>query len=90
MPEGINWLKLEHAGVVFAPNHVRHFVPLLYDSKRVELNAEQEELATFYASIPEDGPQLGNIKTRSVFQKISRPPCLRDMLFKSLKSVILV
>ena len=69
LPEGINWLKLEHAGVVFAPNHVRHYVPLIYDSKRVELNAEQEELATFYAAIPEDGPQLGNVKTRSVFQK---------------------
>ena len=69
LPDGINWKKLEHNGVVFAPNHIRHFVPLLYDSKRIELTCEQEELATFYAAIPDDGPQLGNAKTKGVFQK---------------------
>jgi len=69
LPDGINWQNLEHTGVVFAPNHVRHQVPLLYDGERVEMTIEQEELATFYAAIPEDGPQLGNSKTRGVFQK---------------------
>jgi DNA topoisomerase I len=69
LPDGINWRNLEHTGVVFAPNHVRHFVPLLYEGERVEMTIEQEEIATFYAAIPEDGPQLGNPKTRSVFQK---------------------
>jgi DNA topoisomerase-1 len=69
LPEGINWRVLEHAGVIFAPDHVRHNVPLLYEGVPVELNDEQEELATFYASIPDDGPQLGNPKTREVFQK---------------------
>lgn len=35
----------------------------------LKLTAEQEELASFYASMPEDGPQLGNAKTRPVFQQ---------------------
>ena len=35
----------------------------------MKLTAEQEELASFYASMPEDGPQLGNPKTRPVFQQ---------------------
>lgn len=69
LEDGINWHNLEHTGVVFAPDHVRHQVPLMYDGERVELTVEQEELATFYASIPADGPQLGNPKTRGVFQK---------------------
>lgn len=69
LPEGINWINLEHTGVIFAPPHVRHGVPLVYDGERIKLTLEQEELATFYAAIPDDGPQLGNPKTRSVFQK---------------------
>lgn len=64
----VNWISLEHPGVYFAPAYVRHNVSLLYDGKPVELTAEQEEIATFYASIPEDGPQLGNPKTRKIFQ----------------------
>lgn len=27
------------------------------------------QVATFYASIPDDGPQLGNEETRKIFQK---------------------
>ena len=69
LPEGINWRYLEHAGVVFAPPYVKHNVPLLYDGQRVELNAEQEEIATFFAAMPLDGPQLGNPTTRPVFEK---------------------
>lgn len=67
---GILWRKMEHCGVVFPPAYVKHNVPLIYDGeKKIELTAEQEEIASFYAAIPEDGPQLGNPKTRPVFQK---------------------
>ena len=69
LPNGMNWRHLEHTGMAFAPPYVRHHVPLKYDGKEVKLTAEQEEVASFYAAMPEDGPQLGNAKTRPVFQK---------------------
>ena len=68
LPDGLNWRKLEHPGVLFPPPYTRHDVPLLYDGNPIELNDEQEEICTFYASMPDDGPQLGNEKTRKVFQ----------------------
>lgn len=69
LPAGIQWRHLEHCGIVFPPSYTPHNIPLLYDGKEVVLTPEQEEIATFYAAIPEDGPQLGNPKTRPVFQK---------------------
>jgi hypothetical protein len=69
LPNGVNWRKLEHPGIFFPASYVSHGVPLLYDGAPVELTLEQEEIATFYAAIPEDGPQLGNPKTRPVFQQ---------------------
>lgn len=69
LPHGLMWRELEHPGVLFAPPYLAHGVPLLYDGQPVQLTAEQEEVATFFASIPEDGPQLGNPKTREVFRK---------------------
>mmetsp|Transcript_10338 Transcript_10338/g.10407 ORF Transcript_10338/g.10407 Transcript_10338/m.10407 type:complete len:829 (+) Transcript_10338:118-2604(+) len=69
LPDGVNWRKLEHTGIVFPPPYVRHNVPLLYDGKPIHsLTKAQEELITFYAAMPDDGPQLGNPKTRTVFQ----------------------
>jgi DNA topoisomerase-1 len=35
----------------------------------VTLADAEEELASFYAAMPDDGPQLGNPKTRVKFQK---------------------
>lgn len=55
--------------MVFAPSYIPHNVPIRYDGELLILTPEQEEMATFYASIPEDGPQLGNAETRPVFQK---------------------
>ena len=69
LPEGINWRTLEHSGMVFAPPYVPHGVPMKYGNEVLKLNPEQEEMATFYAAIPDDGPQLGNAETRPVFQK---------------------
>lgn len=40
-----------------------------YDGKDVDLTPDQEELATFYAGIPKDGPQLGNPKTAKIFNR---------------------
>ena len=64
LPNGINWRRMEQPGINFAPAYEKHGVPLLYDGKPVELNSEQEEVASFFAAMPLDGPQLGNPTTR--------------------------
>jgi len=40
---------LNHNGICFPPPYKQHHVKILYKGKPVELNAKQEELATFYA-----------------------------------------
>ena len=69
LPDGLNWRKLEHAGVFFAPPYVKHGIPMKYEGKVLLLTEQQEEMASFYAAMPDDGPQLGIPKTRGVFQK---------------------
>ena len=69
LPDGLNWRKLEHAGISFAPPYVKHGVPMKYDGNILLLTEKQEEMASFYAALPDDGPQLGIPKTRVVFQK---------------------
>lgn len=66
---GINWHFLEHPGVKFAPPYERHNIPLYYNGQALVLTAEQEEVATFFAAMPLDGPQLGNPKTKAVFER---------------------
>ena len=47
-----------------------HGVPLLFNGEPVTLTPRQEELATFYAAMPEDGPQLSKTGgQREIFQK---------------------
>ncbi|TDH68765.1 hypothetical protein CCR75_009195 [Bremia lactucae] len=67
LPEGIQWRMLEHNGVMFPPPYKPHNVPLLYNGKPIDLSPSQEEIASFYAAIPKDGPQLGNFKTAKIF-----------------------
>lgn len=69
LPEGIQWRTLEHNGVLFPPPYEPHHVPLVYDGKELQLTPAQEEIASFYAAIPHDGPQLGNPKTAKIFNK---------------------
>ncbi|KAF4316934.1 hypothetical protein BBO99_00004631 [Phytophthora kernoviae] len=69
LPEGIQWRTLEHNGVMFPPPYKPHNVPLIYNGKEIELTPTQEEVASFYAAIPSDGPQLGNPKTAKIFNK---------------------
>ncbi|TYZ59442.1 hypothetical protein PybrP1_012781 [[Pythium] brassicae (nom. inval.)] len=67
LPEGIQWRSLEHNGVMFPPAYIPHNVPLVYDGKEVALTPTQEELASAYAAIPKDGPQLGAPKIAKTF-----------------------
>merc|ERR1711924_189850 len=67
LPPGVQWRSLAQNGVSFTPDYIPHNVKLYYDDEPVDLTPEQEEVATFYASMPVDGPQLGNPKTAKVF-----------------------
>lgn len=65
---GRQWNSLEHNGMFFADEYVPHKVPFRYDGQIVELSPEDEEMASFYADVPLDGPQLTG-ETADVFQK---------------------
>jgi len=69
LEEGILWRYLEHNGIIFPPEHKVHGIKLLYEGEPLDLSPEQEELATLYAAMPDDGPQLGDPATRPIFQK---------------------
>lgn len=49
--DGRRWESLEHNGAHFAPEYKPHNVKLKYDGKDVYLTPQQEEVATFYASV---------------------------------------
>lgn len=61
------WTSLEQNGVSFTDDYEPHNVKLIYDGEPVELTPAQEEVATFYAAMPPDGPQLSNPQTAKVF-----------------------
>ena len=65
-PKGRAWQTLEHCGMTFEPQYKPHGTQVLYDADPVTLTPYQEELATFYAAMPEDGPQL-NAPHRAFF-----------------------
>jgi DNA topoisomerase-1 len=66
-PEGCQWSKMEHAGVSFPDPYVPHGVRMTYDGKEVRLNPNEEEAATFFASMDPEGMHLGNPKTAPIF-----------------------
>lgn len=43
------WNTLHHKGVIFPPDYVPHNIPVTYNGKKIYLNPEAEEAATFYA-----------------------------------------
>lgn len=47
------WDRLEHNGPLFPPLYQPHGVKMLYDGEPVDLNAEEEEVATFFAGMLE-------------------------------------
>eukprot|EP01138_Halocafeteria_seosinensis_P016337 gb/GECG01016668.1/.p1 GENE.gb/GECG01016668.1/~~gb/GECG01016668.1/.p1 ORF type:complete len:791 (+),score=179.03 gb/GECG01016668.1/:1-2373(+) len=69
LEEGLQWRYLEHLGVCFAEPYEPHGVKMNYDGEAVDLTPAQEEMATFYAGIALDGPQLGDPKVAPIFQK---------------------
>lgn len=53
--ENVKWRTMEHNGVLFPPPYVAHGKKLLYgpDKTPISMNAEGEEVATFYAAMLE-------------------------------------
>jgi len=43
------WKSLDHNGILFPPPYKQHHVKILYDGRPVDLDPQQEELASFYA-----------------------------------------
>src|SRR3972149_264993 len=43
------WTTLEHNGVLFPPEYIKHGVPVIYKGKQIILNKLEEEYATLYA-----------------------------------------
>lgn len=69
MPKGQRWHSLEHHGINFQPPYQPHGVKMLYDGQPVDLTPVQEEIATHYAKVPPDGPQLGKPAVAKIFNK---------------------
>ena len=46
----IKWKSLIHNGVIFPEPYVQHNIPLIYDKKKIILNSEAEEFATYYVN----------------------------------------
>ena len=49
----VKWQTLEHGGVLFPPEYTPHGVKLKYDGVPVDLEPEQEEVATMFAAMLE-------------------------------------
>lgn len=79
LPKGVKWRVIEHRGVLFPPAYVPHGVKMRYAGAPVDLTPEQEELATMYAAMPPDGPQLGTPETAKVFN---------DNFFRDFREVL--
>ena len=47
------WTTLEHNGVLFPPEYIKHNVPVIYQGQQIILDKDAEELATLYAKFIE-------------------------------------
>lgn len=47
------WTTLEHNGVLFPPEYIQHFVPVVYLGEKIVLDKDSEEIATLYAKFIE-------------------------------------
>ena len=52
------WTTLEHNGILFPAAYVPHGLPFKYDGSELVLTAEQEEVASMWALMPENFQQL--------------------------------
>ena len=62
------WESLIHNGVLFPNNYQQHNIPLIYNKKKIKLNIEAEEYATYYAKYL-DTDYIKNSKFNNNFWK---------------------
>lgn len=62
------WDTLEHNGMVFPEAYVAHGVKLRYEGKEVDLNVEEEEVATYYAAMLETDHVKNETFNRNFFR----------------------
>ena len=77
----VYWTTLQHNGIIFQPPYAPHHVPLYYDGKPVELTAEQEEIATLYATSPttsSNAMTCSRTSTNSPFAPVCRMVIMVD------------
>ena len=72
--ETTRWKHLEHNGVLFPPSYIPHNIKILYKNSPIDLNPEQEEIATFWAGLLESD--------------ISKKPIAIKNFSKEFKSVL--
>lgn len=46
----IKWKTLSHNGIIFPEPYIQHKIPLIYNGKKIILNSEAEEYATYYVN----------------------------------------
>mmetsp|Transcript_6034 Transcript_6034/g.8920 ORF Transcript_6034/g.8920 Transcript_6034/m.8920 type:complete len:137 (+) Transcript_6034:5-415(+) len=63
-PSSKYWTTLEHKGVTFPPPYQPHGVPVLYKNEPVVLSAQEEEVATWWASVVDT-----EWETKEIFRK---------------------
>jgi DNA topoisomerase I len=49
----VKWNTLEHNGLLFPPPYIPHGIPLVYDGKKLVLEPDAEEVASFFAALIE-------------------------------------
>lgn len=68
------WTTLEHNGIEFAEPYTKINVPILYDGKKVRLNAKCEEIAVFFA--------------RKIGSEYENKPTFRKNFFEDFKDAL--
>lgn len=46
----VKWKTLSHNGIIFPEPYIQHKIPLIYNGKKIILNSEAEEYATYYVN----------------------------------------
>ncbi|KAJ1983375.1 DNA topoisomerase 1 [Dimargaris verticillata] len=68
----VKWNTLEHNGVYFPPPYVPHRIPLIYNSERIQLEPEAEEIASYFAQILETDYAKNPVFCRNFFTDFQR------------------